>query len=101
MVLLLASLLRCFLNVFSSRKTILSENAVLGKENEILLQKVGKKLMFNIDFLAYNLVSIKTTVEAPNMNSIMERFFRSGEQGVERSQGKVRQMMFTCFRSHA
>ena len=34
-------------------------------------------LMFNIDFLAYNLVSIKTAVEAPNMNSIMERFFRT------------------------
>jgi len=34
-------------------------------------------LMFNIDFLAYNLVSIKTGVEAPNMNSIMERFFRT------------------------
>jgi transposase InsO family protein len=31
--------------------------------------------MFNIDFLAYNLESIKTSVEAPNMNSIMERFF--------------------------
>ena len=33
--------------------------------------------MFNIDFLAYNLVSVKTAVEAPNMNSIMERFFRT------------------------
>jgi putative transposase len=34
-------------------------------------------LMFNIDFLAYNLASVKTSVEAPNMNSILERFFRS------------------------
>jgi len=34
-------------------------------------------LMFNIDYLAYNLVSVKTGVEAPNMNSIVERFFRS------------------------
>jgi len=34
-------------------------------------------LMFNIDFLAYNLVSVRTGVEAPNMNSIMERFFRT------------------------
>jgi transposase InsO family protein len=33
--------------------------------------------MFNIDFLAYGLVSINTAVEAPNMNSIMERFFRT------------------------
>ncbi|RPH79046.1 MAG: hypothetical protein EHM80_08815 [Nitrospiraceae bacterium] len=32
-------------------------------------------LMFNIDFAAYSLVTIKTAVEAPNMNSIMERFF--------------------------
>jgi putative transposase len=32
--------------------------------------------MFNIDFVAYGLVSINTAVEAPNMNSIMERFFR-------------------------
>jgi len=30
-------------------------------------------LMFNIDYLAYNLVSVTTGVEAPNMNSIMER----------------------------
>ena len=33
--------------------------------------------MFNIDFLAYGLVSVNTAVEAPNMNSIMERFFRT------------------------
>jgi transposase InsO family protein len=33
--------------------------------------------MFNIDFLAYNLVSVRTGVEAPNMNSILERFFGS------------------------
>lgn len=32
-------------------------------------------LMFNIDCLAYDLVSIKTGVGAPNMNSVMERFF--------------------------
>ena len=36
-----------------------------------------KALMFNIDFLAYSLVSIKTGVEARNMNSIMERFFNT------------------------
>jgi transposase InsO family protein len=33
--------------------------------------------VFNLDFLGYNLVSIKTSVEAPNMNSILERFFGS------------------------
>jgi transposase InsO family protein len=33
--------------------------------------------MFNIDYLTYNLVSVKTGVEAPNMTSIMERFFRT------------------------
>ena len=33
--------------------------------------------MFNIDFAAYGLVSINTAVEAPNMNSIMERFCRT------------------------
>ena len=43
MVLFLASLLRFVLDLFSSRKSILSENAVLWKENEILLRKVGKK----------------------------------------------------------
>jgi hypothetical protein len=97
MVPFLASLLRFLLNVFSSRKTILSENAVLRKENEILLRKAGKKrvhLIYAMDFLtvdtmlgkrfyvfidftAYSLVSIRTAVEAPNMNSIMERFFRT------------------------
>ena len=34
-------------------------------------------LKFNIDFLAYKLVSIRTAVDAPNMNSIMGRFFRT------------------------
>jgi hypothetical protein len=33
--------------------------------------------MFNIDYLAYNLVSARTGVETPNMNRIMERFFGS------------------------
>jgi transposase InsO family protein len=34
--------------------------------------------MFTIEYLAYNLVSVRTGgVEAPNMNSIMERFFRT------------------------
>ncbi len=33
--------------------------------------------MFNIDFLAHDLVSIKTGVETPNMYGIMERFFRT------------------------
>ena len=43
MALFLVSLLRFVLNLFSSRKIILFENAVLWKENEILLRKVGKK----------------------------------------------------------
>jgi len=43
MVPFLASLLRFLLNVFSSRKSILSENAVLRKGNEILLRRVGRK----------------------------------------------------------
>jgi putative transposase len=34
-------------------------------------------LMFNIDYLGYSLVSVRTGVEAPNMNSIMERCFRT------------------------
>ena len=33
--------------------------------------------MFNIDFLACNLVSTTTAVEAPNTNGIIERFFRT------------------------
>ena len=43
MLLFLASLLRFLLNVFSSRQIILSKNALLWKENETLLRKVGKK----------------------------------------------------------
>jgi transposase InsO family protein len=31
-------------------------------------------LMFDVDYLAYNLVSVTTGVEAPNMNSIIEQF---------------------------
>jgi len=43
MVLFLASLLRLFLRAFSSKGAILSENAVLKKENAILLRRAGKK----------------------------------------------------------
>jgi hypothetical protein len=43
MVLFLASLLRFFLRTINSKGAILSENAVLRKENEILLRKVAKK----------------------------------------------------------
>lgn len=34
-------------------------------------------LMLSIDYLAYNLVSVRTGVDAPNINSIMERLFRT------------------------
>ena len=150
-----AILLRLFFQAFRSKRIILSENALLKKENDILLRRVGKQrvhfnvydklffvvlngaadikhrltlvkrlyifatishktreiiqsaiaenptrefvrqqlmlfsesiasraylihdnaLMFNIEYLAYNLVSVRTGVEAPNMNSVMERFF--------------------------
>ena len=43
MILFLACLLRFFLRAFGSKGAILSENAVLKKEDEILLRKVGKK----------------------------------------------------------
>ena len=33
--------------------------------------------VLNFNFVAYGLVSINTAVEAPNMNSIIERFFRN------------------------
>jgi transposase InsO family protein len=37
-------------------------------------------LMFNIEYLAYNLVSVRTGAEAPNMNSIMEWFIRTARR---------------------
>jgi putative transposase len=43
MVIFLASILRLFLRAFNSKGAILSENAVLWKENEILLRRAGKK----------------------------------------------------------
>ncbi|OGJ89560.1 MAG: hypothetical protein A2487_14595 [Candidatus Raymondbacteria bacterium RifOxyC12_full_50_8] len=33
--------------------------------------------MFNLDYLSYNITAIRTAVEAPNMNSIIERFIRT------------------------
>ena len=49
--------------------------------NETVARRVylihDNALMFNIDYLAYNLVSARTGVETPNMNRIMERFFGS------------------------
>ena len=37
-------------------------------------------LMFYLDYLAYNLVSVRAGVKAPNMNSIMERLFRTARR---------------------
>ena len=43
MINVLAILLRLFFQIFRSKRTILSENALLKKENEILTRKMGKK----------------------------------------------------------
>jgi hypothetical protein len=49
MISFLAILLRLFFQIFRSEGTILSENALLKKENDILLRRVGKKRVhFNI-----------------------------------------------------
>jgi transposase InsO family protein len=56
---------------FVRQQLMLLSEAVAGKAHLIH----DNALMFDIDYLAYNLVSVTTGVEAPNMNSIMERFF--------------------------
>jgi hypothetical protein len=43
MIAFFAALLRLFLRSFRSKGNVLTENAVLKKENEILLGKMGKK----------------------------------------------------------
>jgi hypothetical protein len=43
MIALLATLLRSILHAFRSKRNILTENALLKKENEILARKMGKK----------------------------------------------------------
>jgi len=43
MVAFFSTLLRHFFHVFRSRRTVLSEIALVKKENEILLRKMGKK----------------------------------------------------------
>jgi hypothetical protein len=49
MITFFGTLIRIFFHAFRSKKTILSENALLKKENDILLRRVGKKRMhFNI-----------------------------------------------------
>ena len=58
---------------FVRQQLILSRETIASKVYLIH----DNALMFNIDFLAYNLVSVRTRVEAPNMNSILERFFRT------------------------
>ena len=58
---------------FVRQQLILLSEAIAGKAYLIH----DNALMFNIDFMAYNLESVRTSVEAPNMNSVMERFFGS------------------------
>jgi hypothetical protein len=49
MIAFFGTLRRFFLKAFRSKGIILSENALLKKENEILLRRVGKKRVhFNI-----------------------------------------------------
>ena len=49
MIIFLAILLRFFLHAFRSRRIILSEDALLKKEDDILLRRVGeKRVHFNI-----------------------------------------------------
>jgi hypothetical protein len=43
MITFFTTLLRLFLQVFRSKRNILTENALLKKENEILPRKMGKK----------------------------------------------------------
>jgi hypothetical protein len=58
---------------FVRQQVMLFDEAVAG--NAYIIHE--NALMLNIDFLAYNLKSVKTSVEAPNMNIITERFFVS------------------------
>lgn len=49
MITFFGTLIRIFFHAFRSKRIILSENALLKKENEILLWRVGKKRVhFNI-----------------------------------------------------
>ncbi len=49
MIIFLATLIRFFLRAFRSKGIILFENALLKKENDILLRRVGKqRVHFNI-----------------------------------------------------
>ena len=49
MVTFFASLLRPFLHIFRSKRTIVSEIGLVKKGNDILLRRVGKKrVQFNI-----------------------------------------------------
>jgi len=43
MIAFFTTLLRLFLQAFRSQRNILTENALLKKENEILLRRMGKK----------------------------------------------------------
>jgi len=51
MIAFIATLLRLFFQAFRSKRNVLSEIALLKKENEILLRKMGKK---KVHFGFYN-----------------------------------------------
>jgi hypothetical protein len=56
MITFFGTLIRIFFHAFRSKRIILSENALLKKENDILLRRIGKKRVhFNIyDKLFFN-----------------------------------------------
>jgi len=72
-----------FLKLGEERTHLLFTESIVGRAYLIC----DNPLMFNIDYLAYNLVSVRTGVEAPNMNNIMERF--CFEDSEKRGAGQV------------
>jgi hypothetical protein len=77
MIAFFGTLLRFFLKAFRSKGNILSESVLLKKQNEILTRRVWKKRVhFNINHLAYNLESVRTQVQVPNMKDWVEKKVR-------------------------
>ena len=80
MITFFGTLIRIFFHAFRSKRIILSENALLKKENDILLQRVGKKRV-RIRYLRSFVLQCTATASGGFSNGFRSRVNR-GRQGV-------------------
>ena len=102
MIAFLATLLRFILHAFRSKRNILTANALLQKENEILARKMGKKrvhfdfydklflvVLHRADDIKYRLTLVKPETLLAWRRTLMKRFWTFEHRPAQRGRKPV------------